>query len=498
MTTPARPGDASGPGFIVQNGLDGALGRSLRLLFWRSSSVSRVSLPPDGSPASEPPASEPPASEPPAEAGTSIGAWAAALAPTTALPLPEPPAGQLLAEVERLLSGAVAARVPIGGFGWLDDAGVVDPSAGRPLWITTRMTHCFSIGALLAGDRAAQYGELADHGVQALLGAFRDAEHGGWFSELGGTSDAVPGGLPGSGPVKGAYGHAFVVLAGSSATVAGRPGGAELLAEALRVQEEHFWDDAAGAVVEEWDRAWTTCDPYRGANANMHTVEAYLAASDATGDPLWRHRALRIATRLVENGARRHDWRLPEHFDAAWVEQPEYNRDAPAHPFRPFGVTPGHGLEWSRLLLHLEASLGVEAPNWLRPAAIGLFDRALADGWDDVHGGICYTTDWAGAPVVQQHFHWVVCEGIAAAVALHRATGEQRFADWYGRLWDYAQRVFITDGVPGWLHEANPDGTPSTVTWTGRPDIYHALQATLIPVLPRAPGFPAAVAASRP
>ena len=35
-------------------------------------------------------------------------------------------------------------------------------------------------------------------------------------------------------------------------------------------------------VVEEWDEAFTTLDAYRGVNANMHTVEALLAAADAT------------------------------------------------------------------------------------------------------------------------------------------------------------------------------------------------------------------------
>jgi mannose/cellobiose epimerase-like protein (N-acyl-D-glucosamine 2-epimerase family) len=270
-----------------------------------------------------------------------------------------PSADWLLDEADRLLTGAVAARATSGGFGWLDDSGTLDPNAGRPLWITTRMTHCFSLGALLGRPGDA---ELAGHGIRALLGAFRDAEYGGWFGELSPGRELPAGlkgpaglrgpagrerpaeGVAGSGLVKGAYGHAFVVLAGASATVAGCPGGAELLAQALGAQEAHFWDDAAGAVVEEWDRAWTTCDPYRGANANMHTVEAYLAAADATGDPVWRRRALRIATRIVDAGARRHDWRLPEHHDADWVEQPEYHRDQPAHPFRPFGVTPGHGL----------------------------------------------------------------------------------------------------------------------------------------------------------
>src|SRR5512146_3295993 len=35
-------------------------------------------------------------------------------------------------------------------------------------------------------------------------------------------------------------------------------------------------------------------EPYRGANSNMHSVEAYLAAGDATGDRVWHERALSI------------------------------------------------------------------------------------------------------------------------------------------------------------------------------------------------------------
>lgn len=77
---------------------------------------------------------------------------------------------------------------------------------------------------------------------------------------------------------KQAYGHAFVVLAASSAAAAGAPGAAELLDEALGVSEARFWDEASGLSVEEWDRTWTTLGTYRGVNANMHTVEAYLAA----------------------------------------------------------------------------------------------------------------------------------------------------------------------------------------------------------------------------
>ncbi len=401
----------------------------------------------------------------------------------------------LLAEADRLLTGARAARHERGGFGWLDDDGALAESFGRPLWITARMTHCFALGALLGRAADAQW---AGHGVRALAEDYRDDRFGGWFAHLGQQA-------PEPGP-KGAYEHAFVILAASSATVAGLPGARTVLDDALQVQHDHFWDDDAGAVVEGWDRSWSVSEPYRGANANMHTVEAYLAATDATGERVWRDRALRIATRIVDGGARAHGWRLPEHFDAHWNELPDYHAAEPAHAFRPFGVTPGHALEWARLLLHLEAGIaadGLAPPPWLRPAAVDLFDRAIADGWDAEHGGLCYTTDWNGKPVVRQHFHWVVCEAIAAAWALHQATGEQRFGQWYARLWAYARQVFITPGGYGWCHEVNPDGSPSTVTWRGRPDIYHALQAVVMSVLPvmsvmpLAPGLAASLARRR-
>src|SRR3712207_5923464 len=86
------------------------------------------------------------------------------------------------AESHRLLDGAAGAADPRGGFCWLAEDGSADRARGRPLWITARMTHLFSLGALLG--RPADAG-LADHGVAALTGPFEDAEHGGWFPELG-------------------------------------------------------------------------------------------------------------------------------------------------------------------------------------------------------------------------------------------------------------------------------------------------------------------------
>jgi mannose/cellobiose epimerase-like protein (N-acyl-D-glucosamine 2-epimerase family) len=284
-----------------------------------------------------------------------------------------------------------------------------------------------------------------------------------------------------------------VVLAASSAAAAGVADGAELLREGVEVAATRFWDDAAGLSREEWDRTWTTLDGYRGVNANMHTVEAYLAAGDVTGDAIWHRRAGRIAERLV-SWARDNAWRIPEHFEPGWQPLLEHHHDQPAHPFRPYGATVGHGLEWARLLLAVDATLGDDAPDGLRPAAVALYDRAVADGWAaDGADGFVYTTDWSGTPVVRQRMHWVLCEAVGAAEALHKTTNEQRYADDLVRWWAYADHHLVDHLQGSWHHELDPANRPASTVWPGKPDVYHAYQALLVEDLPLIPSFATAL-----
>jgi sulfoquinovose isomerase len=358
----------------------------------------------------------------------------------------------LAAESDRLLDFAERARHPDGGFAWLDDAGTPDLTRPRELLITARMTHCFALAHLLGRPGAA---ELADHGIAALDGLFRDGAHGGWLPAEDQTD-------------KRAYEHVFVALAASSAVAAGRPADA-LLADALDVLETRFWDEDAGALVDVWDRTWTELEPYRGANANMHGVEAMLAVG-------WQERALRVAERLVHGNRPR----INEHFDAGWRPLPDYNRDQPADPFRPYGATVGHWFEWARLCVHLESALGAGAPAWLREDARELFARGVAEGWDG--SGFVYTVGWDGRPVIRERLHWVLCEAIGAAVVLGE---DERQAEW----WDVAERRFIDREHGSWHHELDPDNRPAGRIWPGKPDVYHAYQATLLPRLPLSPSL---------
>jgi mannose/cellobiose epimerase-like protein (N-acyl-D-glucosamine 2-epimerase family) len=372
--------------------------------------------------------------------------------------------------LDGLLAFAARSRVPE-GFGYLDDAGVVRTDRPVETWISARMTHVFGLAAVLGHPGAA---ELGGHGVAALReGPLHDAEHGGWRSA---TDDDG----------KAAYVHAFVVLAGATATTAGIPGGRELLDEALDVWEQRFWDDDAGLARESFDRTWTTDEDYRGANANMHGVEAALAAADALApsDPgtaaRLRTHALRATQRIVHGWTRERDGRLPEHFTATWEPLPEYNRDRPADPFRPFGITVGHQFEWSRLCLHLAAALGEHAPGWLQADGDRLFLAAAERGWAaDGHDGFPYTLDWEDRPVVTARMHWVLCEAVAAAAVRYAVTGDPRALTLQQRWAELGERLFLDPATGSWHHELTPEGEVGSGTWSGKPDAYHLVQMLL-------------------
>jgi mannose/cellobiose epimerase-like protein (N-acyl-D-glucosamine 2-epimerase family) len=155
----------------------------------------------------------------------------------------------------------------------------------------------------------------------------------------------------------------------------------------------------------------------------------------------------------VNSIARHAEWRVVEHFDEYWSPVWRYHEERPADPFRPFGATVGHGIEWSRLLVHLRAARA-DAPDWLLPAARELFGRAERDGWMAAgHEGFVYTVDWAGTPVVAARLHWVLAEAVGAAAVLHRATGDPEYRRRYDEWWQWAEDHLVDRDAGSWHHE---------------------------------------------
>lgn len=386
----------------------------------------------------------------------------------------------LEAEGERLLAFYRAARHPKGGFAALDDNGHLPKDAQPDTMQTARMTHCFSL-ATLRGEPGVK--PLAQHGIDALKGILRDDKYGGWYGALPINKKTNSSKL--------AYIHAFITLSAASAWQAGIAGAREVLDDAINVINTHFWSEKEGLVHESFSRDWSKEEAYRGGNSNMHTTEAFLELADVLNEPHWRERALSIVTFIIHKHARKQGYRVVEHFDESWNEWPDYNKESPADPFRPYGATPGHSFEWARLILHLEAGLlahGEDTPHWLLEDAEGLFHKAIEVGWNvDGEPGLIYSHDWDNKPIIRKRMHWTLAEATEAAYALFKRTGNPDYEAWYRTFWDYIDGYLIDREKGSWWQELDEKNQPSSEIWQGKADLYHAYQATLIPRLPLFP-----------
>jgi len=362
-----------------------------------------------------------------------------------------------------------------GGFFTLDDDGEAlsarEPSHGveRQIHDTSRMVHCNVIAHLLGLPGADRN---IDHGVAFLWERHRDQENGGYFwgvDDLGAT-DAT----------KQAYGHAFVLLAASSAKVVGHPAADRLLEDVSSIIDERFWQTEPGAVSEEYSTRWEELGDYRGQNSNMHMTEATMAAFEATGERRYLSMAESMASLIIGRHARAESWRVAEHFDSKW----NIDREYVGNPmFRPRGTTPGHALEWSRLLVQLW-ELGTRAHPWMLDASKSLFRRTVQEGWNAERGGFYYTLDWSGQPDQSDRYWWPCAEGIGAAAILGAVDGDPFYEDWYRRIWGFVDNHFIDHRRGGWIPELDLDLRPVNRVFVGKPDLYHAVQSCLIPLLP--------------
>lgn len=361
---------------------------------------------------------------------------------------------------------------PGGGSYYLGDDGTPWKERPRETWITCRMAHVYSIGTFLGHEGSE---ELVDAALKGLTGELHDKVNGGWYAGLTSDNEILPN--------KQCYAHAFVILAASSATLAGRPGAKELLEEALRVYDDKFWNEVEGLSCDTWNTEFTVLDEYRGINANMHTVEAFLAAADVLGDEKYRARAGRIIERVAEWSGD-NNWRIPEHFSSDWVADLECNKEKPDDQFKPYGATPGHGLEWARLITQWTMSTyeaGADRDKYVAVAE-NLYNRAIEDAWNsDGAPGIVYTTDWEGKPIVHDRMHWTLAEAINTSAVLYHVTGKEKYAEDYATFMEYLDEKVLDHVNGSWFHQLDRNNNVIGTVWPGKSDIYHALQAMLIP-----------------
>ncbi|MCP3686969.1 MAG: AGE family epimerase/isomerase [Gammaproteobacteria bacterium] len=243
------------------------------------------------------------------------------------------------------------------------------------------------------------------------------------------------------------YGLAFVIIAGATALLAGVKDGRAVLENAWRLMENHFWDTEAELYADQANSDFSTIDPYRGQNANMHACEAMLWAYEATQDMRYLQRASVLANNITRRQAAKADERIWEHYDSNWDIDWQYNKDDPKHLFRPWGFQPGHFTEWSKLLLILHR---FQPDDWHLPRAEELFQMALESAWDEEFGGIYYGVAPDGSICDTDKYFWVQAESFAAAALLAQATGQRTYQDWYIRIWEYCWQHMVDHNHGAW------------------------------------------------
>ncbi len=355
-----------------------------------------------------------------------------------------------------------------GGFDVPDFAGAPLRDGPQEIHTTARMVHSFGL--------AKQFGyadcdDVIDAGMAYIWNAHRDPKNGGYFAAVNRDGTAAD-------DTKLAYGHGFVLLAASTAKDAGHADADRLLADATDVLQSKFWEEAYGRFADEFRADWTPFSTYRGLNANMHSVEAHLAAFEATNDRAYLDRAGGILNFFFEELAPAHGWRLPEHFTQDWQVDAEYEGNP---MFRPAGSTPGHSFELGRLLLQYW-DLNGRDDDGVPAKARRVIEQALNDA---AHrdGGFVYTLE-QGKVAKADRYWWPVTEAIGALAALQKLEPNEKDEALYRSLWAFADTHLIDHARGGWYPELDDNGRPVSRQFLGKPDIYHSIQAGLFPPVP--------------
>jgi mannose/cellobiose epimerase-like protein (N-acyl-D-glucosamine 2-epimerase family) len=281
------------------------------------------------------------------------------------------------------------------------------------------------------------------HAVRFLREAHRDETTGGYAWLLNwrnGRAEIVDA-------TNHCYGLAFVLLAYAHAVAAGVTEARPFVDETFALMERRFWQPSFRLYADEATANWSLL-PYRGQNANMHAVEACLAAFEATADDAFVERAAAVAESIVVRQADLGDGLIWEHYHEDWTINWDYNRHDRSNIFRPWGYQPGHFTEWAKLLVLLEKHRPLD---WLLPRAERLFDTATRAAWDDTNGGFYYGFAPDRTICDDAKYHWVQCETMATAAVLAARTGRAEYWRWYDRIWAYCWEHWVDHRYGAWF-----------------------------------------------
>jgi mannose/cellobiose epimerase-like protein (N-acyl-D-glucosamine 2-epimerase family) len=334
---------------------------------------------------------------------------------------------------------------PAGGFfhHFLDDGSIYDKDT-RHLVSSARFVFNYANAFMHTGIK--HYRIWAAHGF-AYLTSHHQSAYGHYIWQRKGNKIEDGRAM--------AYGHAFVMLAAAAASRLDIAGAKDMIAEIWDFMDCYFYEADHSAYADERDDSLAILSAYRGQNANMHIVEALLAAYEATSNLRYLDRASTIAHKFTIELTANTDGQIWEHYNACWEHDWTFNINKPDDLFKPWGYQPGHQVEWAKLLLQLNQ---YRYADWHLPVAIHLFNTSMRKGWDDEYGGLVYGYAPDGTFADAQKYFWVQAEAIAAAWRLFTITGDPRYRHDYHRLWEFSWDHLIDHQHGAWFRIVSRQG----------------------------------------
>jgi mannose/cellobiose epimerase-like protein (N-acyl-D-glucosamine 2-epimerase family) len=356
---------------------------------------------------------------------------------------------------------------PKGGYfhNYLDDGTIFDPK-NKHLVSSCRMVFNFATAERLYSKEP--YHTLWKHGLEFIRSVHWQNERQGYAWTLTGTEA--------SDETNHCYGLAFVLLMFSTALKAGDESARADVYHTYELLEKHFWSAEDELYADEISADWQQVSPYRGQNANMHACEAMILAFEATEDIQFLERAYTLARKVALTQADLADGLIWEHFKTDLTLDWDYNKEDPKNLYRPWGFQPGHQTEWTKLLLMLHKH---RPEDWMIERAQFLFDAAVEKAWDETHGGLFYGFAPDGSICDDDKYFWVQAESFAAAALLAKATSEEKYWQWYDKLWEYSWKHFVDHKHGAWYRILNADNSKVTnkKSEAGAKCDYHTLGA---------------------
>jgi len=338
-------------------------------------------------------------------------------------------------------------RKNAGFYQFFKDDGSVYDTQTRHLVSSTRFVFNYAM-AYLTFDND-DYKPLIQHGLDCLENTHKQLS-GGYAWELIIDNNNVKI----TDDTNHCYGLAFVLLANAVALKAGFAECRTTIDTVWQLLEQHYYQPEYNAYLDEVNADFTKKSAYRGQNANMHLCEALLMCFEATNDNRYLARAERLAVTFTVDQAELGNGLVWEHYTKQWQIDWQYNLDNPKHLFRPWGFQPGHQTEWSKLLLILNRH---KPQTWLIEKAKTLFDLALNTAWDTQNGGICYGFAPDKSICDGDKYFWVQAESFAAAALLAEATNDEKYWQWYDKIWQYSWQHMIDHKHGAWYRILSQD-----------------------------------------